>query len=199
MMQPYPRVRTSPPSEERPRRRPSFWTAFKTVAIIFSFFVNLILVIVLLILAGWVIFPVKTDVVEPMLDDLQSAVDALEGATIVRTIPIDQQVPISFTLPLSQSTIVVLSEDVQLVRPASFYLPGGGGTINGTVVMNLPTGLELPVRLDLSVPVQNQIPVRFPVQVTIPLRETELNQVVVKLNDVLGPLQQLLEDLPDGY
>jgi hypothetical protein len=186
-------------SGERKRRRTAFWDAFKNIAILFSFTVNFVLVIVLLIVGGWILFPAKTDIVEPLLDDLQGAIDALDEAAIVRTIAIDQQVPVSFTLPLKQSTVVVLSQDVKLVRPATFLLPGGGGEINGTVVLNLPTGLELPIQLNLKVPVDNSIPVQFPVEVSIPLKETELKQVVVKLNEVLNPIRKYLDELPDGF
>jgi hypothetical protein len=186
-------------TQKKRRRIVDFWDAFKNLAIVFSFIVNLVLVIVLLLIAGWVLFPTKTDVVEPMLDDLQGAINALDEATIVRTISIDEQVPVSFTLPLEQKTVVVLSQDVQLVRPATFSLPGGGGSINGTVALNLPRGLQLPIALDLDVPVENYIPVKFPVEVKIPLKETELNQVVVELNRVLGPIRELLDDLPDGF
>lgn len=187
------------PSRQLRLRIAAFWEAFKNLAIIFSFIVNLVLVIILLLVVGWILFPAKTDVVEPMLDELQGAIDALDNATIVRTIDIDEQVPVSFSLPLEQATVVVLSQDVRLERPASFIFPAGGGTINGTVVLNLPQGLELPILLDMDVPVQNSIPVQFPVDVTIPLRETELNQVVVELNSVLGPIRDLLDDLPDGF
>jgi hypothetical protein len=191
---------TSNDSQSKPRiQAKNLWPAFKTFAILFSFTVNLVLVIVLLILGGWLLFPIKTDLAEPMLDDLQGAITSLEQATIYRTIPIDQQVPVSFTLPLKQPTVVVLSQDVELTRPASFQLPGGGGAINGTVTLNLPEGLELPVHLDLDVPVDNSIPVQFPVQVAIPLKETELNQTVIKLNDLLGPIIEYLDGLPDGY
>jgi hypothetical protein len=188
-----------PDPGERRLQRTDLWNAFKTFAILFSFTVNLVLIIVLLILGGWILFPAKTDLAEPMLNDLQGAVTALDEATIYRTIPIDQQVPVSFTLPLNQTTAVVLSEDVELIRPATFHLPGGGGAINGTVALNLPKGLELPVHLNLDVPVDNSIPVQFPVEVTIPLKETELNQVVVKLDKVLGPLVEYLNGLPDGF
>ncbi len=179
--------------------RSDLWNAFKNFAIVFSFIVNFVLVIVLLIVGGWVIFPLKSDLAEPLLDDLKGAVDALGDATIVRVIDIDQQVPVSFTLPLNQATTVVLSQDVELVRPATFHLPGGGGAINGTVVLNLPSGLELPVVLDLNVPVDNSIPVQFPVNVSIPLRETELNQVVIKLNEIVEPIQEYVHELPDGF
>lgn len=180
-------------------RKTAFWEAFKNIAIIFSFMVNFVLVIVLLLIAGWVLFPAKTDVVEPMLDNLQGAINALDDATIVRTISIDEQVPINFTLPVRQATTVVLSQDVKLERPAQFIFPGGGGYIQGTVILTLPEGQELPIHLNMDVPVQNEIPVQFPVDVTIPLKETELNRVVIELNDILGPVRELLDDLPDGF
>ena len=185
--------------QENNRRRADLWNAFKNFAIVFSFIVNFILVIVLLIVGGWVIFPLKSDLAEPLLDDLQGAIDALGDATIVRVIDIDEQVPVSFTLPLNQATTVILSQDVELVRPATFHLPGGGGAINGTVVLNLPSGLELPVVLNLNVPVDNSIPVQFPVNVSIPLKETELNQVVIKLNEIVGPIREYIHELPDGF
>jgi len=187
------------PPQNGLRRRTSFWEAFKNLAIVFSFTVNLVLVIVLLLLVGSIMFPAKTDVVEPMLDNFQGAVNALDEATIVRTISIDEQVPVNFTLPLKQSTTVVLSEDVKLDRPAQFVFPAGGGYIQGNVILTLPAGQELPILLDMDVPVNNQISVQFPVEVTIPLRETELNQVVIELNSVLGPIRDLLDSLPDGF
>jgi hypothetical protein len=100
------------------------WAAFKDLATVFSFIVNFVLVIVVLLLVGWILFPTKTDVVEPMLDDLQSAVTALDNATIYRTIQIDEQVPVNFTLPVKQLTT------------------SGGGAINGTVSLSLPKGME---------------------------------------------------------
>jgi hypothetical protein len=180
-------------------QRSSLWPAFKDVAIIFSFTVNFVLVMAVLFLVGWILFPTKTDVVEPMLDNLQGAVNALDNATIVRTIYINQQVPVNFTLPVKQQTTVVLSEDVPLTRPATFVFPPGGGSIHGTVSLSLPAGMELPIYLGMDVPVQNQIQVEFPVEVSIPLDETELNQVVVKLNNVLEPVRDFLDKLPDGF
>jgi hypothetical protein len=190
------------PGDESTREKKlgaDLWAAFKDLAILFSFTINIVLVIVFLIVFGWILFPTKTDVVEPMLDELQSAVTALDNATIYRTIQIDQQVPVSFTLPVRQSTPVVLSEDVPINQPAIFTFPSGGGQIRGTVALNLPAGTVLPVHLEMNVPVQNAITVQFPVEVAIPLKETELNQVVVILNDVLTPVRNLLDNLPDGF
>ncbi len=186
-------------SDQTKNRGTAFWAAFKDLATLFSFTVNIALLIVLLLLVGCILFPTKTDVVEPMLDDLQSAVNALDNATIHRTIYIDQEVPVDFTLPVKQSTTVVLSEDVPLVQPASFVFPAGGGSIHGTVSLNLPKGMQLPIYLEMDVPVHNLIQVEFPVEVSIPLKETELNQVVVKLTDILEPVRDFVDDLPDGF
>ncbi len=191
----------TPSTEPKQNRnlRSDLWAAFKDLAILFSFTVNIVLVIVFLIIVGWVIFPTKTEIVEPMMDELQTAINALDTATIYRTIQIDQQVPVDFVLPVRQSTTVVLSEAVPVSQPAVFTFPAGGGQIRGTVSLSLPAGTELPVYLEMDVPVQNEIHVQFPVEVAIPLNETELNVVVVKLNDVLQPVRKLLDDLPDGF
>jgi hypothetical protein len=193
------RSNSSDVSTDSKEWRRGLWEAFKNIAIVFSFTVNFVLIIVVLLLVGWLLFPAKTDVVEPLLDNLQGAVNALDNATIMRTIPIDEQVPVNFTLPLKQATTVVLSQDVRLVRPATFVFPNGGGAIHGTVTLDLPTGLALPILLDMNVPVENEIPVQFDVEVTIPLKETELNVVVVELNNILQPVRKLFDDLPDGF
>ncbi len=184
-------------SGERRLQRENVWPAFKTFAILFSFTVNMVLVIVLLIVGGWILFPAKTELAEPMLDDLQGAITALEEATILRTIPVDQQMPLSFTLPLNQPTVVVLSEVVELNEPAIFRL-SDGGVIYGNVELDLPKDLPLPVRLNLDVPVDQSIPVLLDVQVAIPLKDTELNQVSGKLNALLGPIIDYINELPDG-
>jgi hypothetical protein len=75
-------------------------------------------------------------------------------------------------------------------------LPGGGGVINGTVSLNLPSGLELPVALDLVVPVNQTIPVQLDVAVDIPLNETELGQPFGDLQAIFTPLDALLTNLP---
>ena len=93
-------------SNEAPRQRTrwikAMWKAFKNFAIIFSFTVNLVIVVVLLLVVGWGLSPLKTGVIEPLLDNLQTAVTALETATIVRTLPIDEKVPVNFVLPVKK-------------------------------------------------------------------------------------------------
>jgi len=143
-------------------RLKNFWNAFKDIAILFSFVVNFVLVVTLLVIsipALHATFALKTGMVEPLLNDLDAAFLGLGEATIDTTVQIDEPIPIQFNLPLDQpmpiefqlaieqNTTVVLQQPVPLNAPAQFNLPGGGGVINGSVSMNLPVGMRLPVHL----------------------------------------------------
>ena len=192
----------------------NFWRAFKDVAIIFSFVVNFVLVAALLIVSVPALkgaLALKSGMVEPLLDDLDAAFVRLGESTIDTTIDIQQTTPISFTLDIAQNTDVVLQESVPLSGvPAYFNLPGGGGSINGSVSLALPAGMRLPVRLDMQVPVSKTIPVRMEVPVdqqvdiamdvpiAIELGEAGLDPAVQDLRAVFRPLRNQIERLPDG-
>lgn len=188
-----------------------FWKRFKDVAIVYSFIVNLVLVVALLIFA----MPALK-----MLDNLDAAFVGLGDSTIETTIhidqpaairfdlPLDQPLPIDFPLPIEQDTVVVLTAPVPLVLPATFKLPGGGGSINGTVNLSLPAGTRLPVHLSMVVPVQATIPVQMrvpvdqsvPIQMDVPvsirLGESGLDPAVERLRAVFRPLRPQLDWLP---
>ncbi|RMH00147.1 MAG: hypothetical protein D6706_04430 [Chloroflexi bacterium] len=172
------------------------WQAFKTFAIFFSFAMNLVLLIVLLLIAPLII-PIVNDIAKPIVGGLNSSFVDMSTATISRTIEVNDEMPISFTLPLSTTTSVRVVEPVRLDGvPAQFILPGGGGAINGEVFLALPEGLELPVQLSLDVPVDQTIPVQLAVGVQIPLSETELGVPFNKLQALFGPLDAMLNGLP---
>ena len=203
-----------------------FWNAFKDIAILFSFVVNFVLVILLLVIslpALRAVFSLKTGMVEPLLNDLDAAFVGLGEATIDTTVQVkDEPVPIQFDLPLDQSlvidfqltidqsTAVVLTEAVPLELPARFNLPGGGGSINGSVSLALPAGLRMPVQLNMTVPVQQTVPVRMnvpvnqivPISMNVPVRiklgEAGLDPAVENLRAVFRPLKEQIESLPDG-
>ena len=201
------------------------WNAFKNIAIIFSFVVNFVLVIALLVVsmpALRAVLALKTGLVEPLLSDLDAAFLGLGEATIDTDVQIDKHIPIRFDLlldqqlaidfPLSiqQPTVVVLTAPVPLNLPARFNLPGGG-VINGTVSLSLPTGMLMPIRLSMVVPVSKTIPVRInvpvsetiPIQMTVPvhikLGEAGMDPAVQELRDVFLPLKEQIEALPDGF
>ncbi len=206
-------------------RLKNFWNAFKDIAILFSFVVNFVLVVTLLVIsipALHATFALKTGMVEPLLNDLDAAFLGLGEATIDTTVQIDEDIPIQFNLPLDQpmpinfqlaieqNTTVVLQQPVPLNAPAQFNLPGGGGVINGNVSMNLPVGMRLPVHLSMVVPVSKTISVRInvpvsetiaiqiPVQVHIKLGEAGMGPAVQELRGVFLPLKEQIEALPDG-
>ena len=203
-----------------------FWNAFKDIAIIFSFLVNFITVVSLLVIsipALQATFALKTGMVEPLLNDLDSAFVGLGEATIDTTVqinepipikfdlPLDQPLPISFQLPIEQDTAVVLTARVPLNLPAQFNLPGGGGVIKGSVSLALPAGTRLPIHLSMVVPVSQTIPVHMnvpvsetvPIQMVVPvhikLGEAGLDPAVRDLRGVFRPLREQIESLPDGF
>jgi hypothetical protein len=173
------------------------WQAFKTFAIIFSFTVNVILLIVLLLIAP-LILPIVNNIAVPIVGGLNQSFVDMGEAKITRTIQVDDTIPINFTLPLATTTSVRLTEPVPLNVNARFVLPGGGGTINGLVELTLPANLELPVYLDIVVPVSQTIPVHLAVDVNIPMNETELGPPFNDLQAIFTPLDNLLLRLPDN-
>jgi hypothetical protein len=173
------------------------WGAFKNFAILFSFIVNFVLIIVLLLSPG-PIFTTKAQVVEPLLGDLDGAFAALGDTTIRTQVDIEDSMPVVFSLPLEQNTDVVLTEAVPLQVPATFLLPGGGGSIKGTVSLNLPQGQVLPVNLDMDVPVNTKIPVMMQVPVEIKLDEAGMGPAIEQLRAVFRPVQALMQSLPDS-
>ncbi len=180
------------------QRLQHLWIAFRNFAIIFSFIVNLVLVITLLIVA-YLLFDIKNSIAEPLIDGLHSNFVAMDEATIYRTIPVEAEIPVNFDLLVQDNITVVLTQPVPLTANATFLLPGGGGSINGTVNLNLPAGMQLPIALVLNVPVREHIPVSLDVSVAIPLSETELHGPFVGLRQLLDPYVYGLDQLPDSW
>ena len=172
------------------------WQAFKTFAILFSFIMNFILLLVMLFVLP-LLLPILNDIVKPIVGGLDESFNEMSSANISQSIPVRDTMPISFTLPLEATTDVFIVESVPLNIPARFMLPGGGGEIIGSVILALPAGLKLPIKLELAVPVDQEIDVALDVEVEIPLAETELGVPFVRLQNLFGPLNQLIEGLPD--
>lgn len=175
-----------------------WWNSFKAVAILFSFFLNFVSIIVLLLVLMQ-LFQIKNGILEPLVDGLHANFVGLDEAVIERTIPVEDDIPVVFDLPLNQSTGVVLTADVPIAANATFTLPGGGGAINGRVDIVLPRGLVLPVQLDMIVPVNTYLPISLPVEVSIPLNETQLHEPFDNLRELLDPYVRLIDNLPGGW
>jgi hypothetical protein len=181
------------PGKSRPRK---FWDATKTIILIASMFIDLILIVAVIILANQVGAIKMT--LNSVLVQLDSAFEGLGQVVITDTIKINQQVPVQFDLPLKQDTVVTTQAPVPLNTHATFSL-GQFGSINGMVSLQLPAGTRLPVHLDITVPVSNVIPVVFDQPVRIPLAEKGLGPVVAKLRAAVGPIISLVQQMPDRF
>lgn len=177
-------------------RKRKFWDATKTLSLVVSMIVNLVLIIVVAILVQQV-GAIKSTLVS-VLGQLDTAFQGLGDTVIRTTIPISQSVPVRFDLPLQQDTNVTTNGPVPINTQATFSL-GQFGSINGTVSLNLPAGTQLPVHLELTVPVSNAIPVVFDQGVAIPLAPAGMQPVVDQLRAALSPILKLVRLLPDRF
>jgi hypothetical protein len=185
-----------PPEQPRKSQPRKFWDAAKTITLIASMFIDLILIVAVVILANQVGSIKMT--LNAVLGQLDSAFEDLGQVVITDTIKINQRVPVQFDLPLSQNTVVTTLAPVPINTQANFSL-GPYGSINGTVSLQLPAGTSLPVHLEMSVPVSNAIPVVFDQPVSIPLAEKGLGHVVDKLRAALLPIIGVIQQLPDRF
>ncbi len=187
----------------------SWWNAFKTIAILFSFIMNFIFLLVLLILV-LLIFQIKNGIAEPLVAGLHSSFVGLDQARIVTsinvkdTITVADTIPVKLNIPLQQDTDVVLTQNVPIRANASFTLRDGT-TLNGVVSITLPSGLRLPVALNLNVPVDSslpinlKVPINLNVPVDIPLANTELHDPFDRLRLLFDPFVRLLGNLPGSW
>ena len=166
---------------------PAFWT----VASVLSMVVNLILIIVL-ILVGRELFVLKSIVGENLLGGLFTNFIYMDQAHIKTNITVANTIPISFTLPISQDTIVVLTQNTP-INGANVRINTGGMTINSPANIILPAGTNLPVHLELNIPVNTTVPINIQVPVDIPLQETELHKPFIGLQQVVAPFYQMLQ------
>ena len=185
-----------PPEKPRKSQPRKFWDAAKTITLIASMFIDLILIVAVVILANQVGSIKMT--LNTVLGQLDSAFKDLGQVVITDTIKINQQVPVQFDLPLTQDTVVTTQAPVPINTQANFSL-GQFGSINGLVSLQLPAGTRLPVRLEMTVPVSNVIPVVFDQPVRIPLAEKGLGSVVTKLRAALAPIIGVVQQMPDRF
>lgn len=167
--------------------------------VIFSFIVNLILVLVL-IGAGILIFEIKNEVAEPLIDGLHSSFVGLDQATIDTIIPVRDEIQVVLDIPIQENTVVVLNEPVPLTVAALIDLPGiNAYGVTATVNLTLPQGLELPVALDFNVNVDQPLPISLDVRAVIPLENTQLHDVAENLRLLFEPFSRSLDNLPNNF
>jgi hypothetical protein len=176
-----------------------FLPAFWTIASVFSFAVNLVLLIVLaLILQNFHILGVTlTKLPDHLLGGLYTNFVKMDQAHIRTVIPVSKEIPVQFTLNVSGSTNVTLSEDV-VITGALVTVNTGGLNINrARADIILPQGTVLPIFIqNLVVPVDQKVLAELDVAVDIPLNQTELHEPFVGLRRVVEPFYCLLNPCP---
>ena len=170
-------------------RAKGFWSRIKDFAIVFSFVVNVILVLVVLVLLTQVL-TIKDQIVGPLVYGLDDSFASLGDATISTTIPIRQQLPVKFdlpvrfntpakfnlpvmfTLPLNQETTVTTLTPTPINTTVNLSL-GQFGRINAPISLNLPAGTPLRIRLNMNIPVSTTVAVNqmIPVSTTVSVNQ----------------------------
>jgi hypothetical protein len=169
----------------------AFWLAFERFALIFSFVMNVILLVVALVLLG-LLLPIRDQIARPTMDKVMAELDSLGNTHIKTMIVVEDEIQVKFDLPLNQAVDVKTTAPVPLTTDAYFTLPGGGGYIRGTVNIELPADTTLPVTLNTTVPVDQMVPVRMEVPVDIDLGQTDLKKSVDNFRALLEPIDSLL-------
>lgn len=193
---PLPVAKTPSPNAEAEKKKAFFQPgkllpAFWTVAGALSLLVNVILIVTIIIL-GQELFELKRLVGGHVLGGLYDNFVLMDEAHIKSQIKVQDTIPINFTLPISQDTVVVLTEPTYIAN-VMISLNSGGLSINSPANITLPAGTNLPVHLQLEVPVTTNVPVTLNVPVDIPLNQTELHEPFVGLQNVIGPFNTMLD------
>lgn len=211
------RTRPTPRSERRPvtlnpfinlrlwlsDHRGLFWqrkpgAAFWKVATLLSLTINLGLVVALALLARQV-FLLKTAVAEPLVSGLVEGFVQMDRAHIRTTITVQDEIPVTFDLPVQQDTVVVLSQPARIEGATVTIRSGVLGIFDAPATVTLPAGTQLPIRLDMTVPVETTVPVELTVPVDIPLEETELHAPFTWLQSLFTPYRAWLAAMPDCW
>ena len=191
----------------------SVWKA----ATLFSFVVNAVLLLVLIV-AGLLLFQIKSAIAQPLVGGLHTSFQAMDAAHIVTTIQVDDTIlvndtihvndtiPVVFDLPLSTNTTVVLTSDTPvpqtlvylngLAVPTDIVLPAGT-PLNISLNLVVPVSKTVPVVLE--VPIALEVPVHLTVPVDIPLKQTELHPPFNDLVNLVAPYATLLNKLPSSW
>ena len=169
---------------------PPFWT----ITGILSLTVNVILMAVLLA-ALQMMGPLQGtagNLGTSVLGGLYSNFEKMDRATIRTTIPVEAQIPLNISVPVQTTTQITLAETVDIPN-AQVQINTGGVAINSNARVTLPAGTPLIVNLNFDLPVQTNIPVHLEVPVNIPMKDTELHEPFVGLQEVVRPLYCLVD------
>lgn len=175
--------------------------AFWTFTGILSLVVNLVLIVILLVtlrLLG-ALQLTANDQFSGVLGGLYLNFVKMDEATISTNIPVNASIPLDIVVPVKTTTRIVLA-DATIINNAHVVINTGGVDIDADAVVTLPAGTPLNVILDFPLPVktdtnnnQIQVPISLNVPVNIPLKDTQLHDPFVGLQEVVKPYYCLVE------
>ncbi|MCC6300620.1 MAG: hypothetical protein IT314_15130 [Anaerolineales bacterium] len=198
-----PQAATPPSSAETHNleARYKYLHAFWTVTGVLSLIVNGVLIAFLLILLqilGKTPFQPE-DQFAGLLGGLYGNFVKMDEATISTTIPVNAAIPLDIVVPVRTTTRIVLA-DATTINNAHVVINTGGVDIDADAVVTLPAGTPLNVILDFPLPVKTdpnnnpiQVPIQLSVPVNIPLKDTQLHEPFVGLQEVVKPYYCLVE------
>jgi hypothetical protein len=144
------------------------------------------------------LFKFRSAVGDSMLDAVSQSVGISADSQIETTVTIQEEIPVSFEVPLEGDTLVTLSQPVQIDN-ATLSIRSATLAIDAPAVITLPVGAELPITMDLTVPVS----VTVPVDLTVPVR---IGRVRRSTSSTGGPLRtdrhrnpRMLANAPLGW
>jgi len=165
-----------------------FFPVFWTIASVLSLVVNIILCLLVLGLLSMrsTIQGTVTGQSTSLLGGLYNNFVKMDQATIRSTIPVDATIPLNIMVPVQTRTTIMLSE-ATTIRSPRVFIRTGGLTLDTPALVTLPKDQPLVVDLNFMLPVQTSVPVHLDVPVNIPLKDTELHQPFVGLQEVVRP------------
>ncbi len=194
------------------RMRRGIWRFLVIASILFNF-----VLLVLVLALGILIFEIKREIAQPLVEGLHSSFIGLDQATIDWTIPVRTDLPIELTVPINAGTItsqvapppgqptipgetlVTLTRAVPISINNAFIQSNDLTLRNARVDITLPQGTVLPVALNMEVGLNTEIPVDLDVRAVIPLSQTQLHDPFENLRLLFDPFARGLQNLPDSF
>ncbi|HMS01298.1 MAG TPA: hypothetical protein PKE62_18795 [Anaerolineales bacterium] len=191
----------SSPTTDRVPQPTRLLRAFWTFTGILSLIVNVVLIAILLVALRMLgaLQLTANDQFSGVLGGLYLNFVRMDEATISTNIPVNAAIPLDIVVPVKTTTRIVLA-DATTINNAHVVINTGGVDIDADAVVTLPAGTPLNVILDFPLPVktdpnnnQIQVPISLNVPVNIPLKDTQLHEPFVGLQEVVKPYFCLVE------
>jgi hypothetical protein len=172
----------------------TFWTIASVISMLVNVGVVIALVIVIQLLGGTkAALSFAEGQATGLLGGLYNNFVKMDAASIKTTIHVEKDIPVQFTLNVSGTTNVTLTQAVSINGALVTVNTGGLNINNARANIVLPAGTVLPIYIEnLVVPVDKTVPAILDVPVDIPLNATELHEPFVGLQKVVEPYYCLL-------